>query len=115
MLVALAMREVEDPARHERRGAVGREVAEADCQERARPVDGKLQPDLGEAEDLERLLERIGVERERERVVGALVGGEVGRLALRAPDARLGPVGLEAEELARLVERELPDARADVR
>ena len=45
-----------------------------------------------------------------------LVAREVGRLPLRAPDARLGPARLDAEQRARPPPSgELPDARVDAR
>ena len=47
-------------------------------------------------------VERIGVERERDGVVGPLVAREVGRLPLRRPGAGLGAARLDAEQLPRL-------------
>ena len=57
----------------------GKTSQSAHGDERARAVDRELEPDLREAQDLERLGEGLRVERERERVVRPLVAGEVRR------------------------------------
>jgi hypothetical protein len=115
VLVAVAVRQVEEPTRHESGRPVWKDLAEPHGDERARAVGGELQGHLRESEDLERLGERLRVEREGERVVGPLIAREVGGLALRRPDTRLRPAGLDAQQRARTLERQLPDTGAHLR
>ena len=53
------MAEVELAARHQQRRTVGAHLAQPDRDQRQRPVGRDDEPDLGEAEDLERLGERL--------------------------------------------------------
>ena len=107
-VVAVAVGEVEQPARDQQRGAVGRHAAEAHGHQRARPVGRQLQLQLGEAQDLERLGERREVERERALVLGALVARPVALAAVGAPGAGVGAGRLDAAVLEREVGLELP-------
>jgi hypothetical protein len=52
------VREVEDSARDEERGAVGTDVTETNCQGRLRSVNGECNDDLGEPEDFEFVIKR---------------------------------------------------------
>ena len=64
--------------------------------------------DLGEAEDLDRLLERRRGEGQRALVLGALVAGPVALAAVRAPGARVQAGRLDAAVRDRLRGREVP-------
>jgi hypothetical protein len=76
--------EVQEPARDEARGPVGRDVAEPHREKRPRLLGGNLDGQSRRAEDLDALLERLAREGEREVVVAALVAREV-RVRPRTP------------------------------
>ena len=107
VLVVVGMAEVQEAAGDDRRRAVGRDVAQPRGDERARPVGADPQRHDRLPEHLEALRDRRGVERQRARVVAALVDRDVGGVAVRAPGARVEPDGLRARVDERCVARRL--------
>ena len=108
LIVAVAVGQVEQAAGHEQRRSLGGDRAQAHRHQRARPVGRQRQLDLREAEDLERLLERLEREGHRALVLGALLGRPVPGAAVRAPRAGVRARGLDAAEADRVVAGERP-------
>ncbi len=84
-VVALAAAQVEQPARDQRRGPVGRDVAHANRYERPRLLDAQLERRLALAQQLDPLLEGRAVPAQRGAVIGTLVEREVRRARRRRP------------------------------
>src|SRR5439155_19287053 len=104
LLVALTVAQVEQAACDERRGPVRGDVAEANGDERLGAVGRERQLELGEAEQLQPLGERLAGEGERQAVLGALVDRQIPRDSPGAPESAVEPGGLSSDEVERVVE-----------
>ena len=96
-LVGVAVGQILERASHERRGAVGRDLAQPHDHQRVGSIALELERHLGEPEDLEPLGQRVGLERDAHAIHRALIAGPIGRLAVRTPRTRIPPRRLDAE------------------
>ncbi len=101
-VVPFAVREVELRARHHQRGAAGQHLAQAHAHERQRAIAHEREIGDGVPEQLERRIERLGVEAERLAVVGALIERQVVGMAVRTPRAAVEAARLRADDLEHL-------------
>ena len=95
-LEAMAARQIEHPVGDQGRGAVGRHLAEPRDDDAHGLVDGEPKRHLRRAEELQRRVERCGIEDEGAAVIGALIDGQLAGIAIGAPFA-----GGDAGELGR--------------
>ena len=100
-VVTLAVGEVEQAARDQRRAAVRSDVAQAHGDQRLRAVGLQLEHGGRVAEQLEPLLERLEVPAQRRAVLQTLIARQVGRPAVPAPHASLQARELEPAQAAR--------------
>ena len=98
VLVALPVREVEQPVADARGGPVGGDIGESRGDERHRPVDRQRELGDGWPQDLDPPGQGIGVEGEAAAVLEPLVRGEIRREAVGAPAARMEPERLRRPE-----------------
>ncbi len=101
MLVALPVREIEEPVADARGGPVGGDVGEARREERHGPVGGEGELGHGRAQELESIGQGIGVEREGAPVLEPLIERQVRRELVGTPAARVEPERLWRPECQR--------------